>query len=176
MAIRIKYNHEPAFRRRAAFWRMYRARSFKRRLLFEMIMLAVCATAALIIWFAGGGSEKLLYVFYVAGMLAVYLLIRLLRALVVAWRVRPADDTRVMREFTFHDAGFSFGPMDEAGSMLETRWRDVDRVYFTEEAIYILCMARRHWAVVDKAKIFEGTAEELEGLIRSNLPKRLTTG
>jgi hypothetical protein len=176
MEIRAKYNHDPAFRRRAAFWRMYRARNFKRRFLYEMALFAVSAAVAAVIWFTGGGSERLLYVFYAAGLIAVYLLVRLLRSVVVAWRVRPLDAARAAREFLFHDAGFRFGPVDEAGSMLETRWRDIDRVYFTEEAIYILCMARRHWAVVDKAMILEGTAEELEALIRSSIPKRLTTG
>lgn len=176
MAVTIKYNHDLSFRRPIAFWRMYRARDFKKRFTIEMIALAIFALATLAIWYAGSDAEFLIYVFYFTVVLSVYFIVRLLRAAMVALRVKPGSAASSERTFVFDDSGFSFGPMDEAGRRLETRWRDFDRVYFSDDVIYILCMGRRHWAAVDRHLVVEGSWDELVECIRKNVPKRQMVG
>lgn len=172
MSITVKYNHDLAFRRRVAFFRMYSARDFKKRFTIEMGALAFFAIASLIIWLSGSDAHFLVYVFFFTVILAVYFFVRLLRAAMVALRVKKGDESLSERMFVFDERGFTFGPLDEAGKMIETRWRDVDRVYLTDGILYILAMGRRHWAAVDKRLIANGTWDELLSLIRKNLPKR----
>ncbi len=176
MSIAIRYNHNLAFRRRVAFYRMYRAKDFQKRFKFEMIALAVSALATLVIWLSRSDAHFLVYVFFFTAVLTVYFLVRLLRALMVSLRVKEGDRPREDRTFVFDARGFSFGPIDAAGKMIETRWRDVDRAYLTKDVVYILAMGRRHWAAVDRQLVVEGTWEELLSLIRENLPKRQIVG
>jgi hypothetical protein len=172
VSVTVKYNHDLGFRRRVAFYRMYRAKDFQKRFKIEMIALAVTVLASVLLWFLGGDAPYVLYVFYFTVVMALSLLVRVLRALMVAWRVKDGDGPRMERAFAFDARGFSFGPLDEAGKTIETRWRDVDRVYLTKGAVYILAMGRRHWAAVDRRLMAEGTWDELLALIRENLPKR----
>jgi hypothetical protein len=176
MQIAIKYNRDLAFRRRVAFYRTYRAKDFQKRFAIEMIALAVSALATLAMWLSGSGAHSLVYVFFFTAVSTVYFLVRVLRAGMIALRVKAGDGTREERTFYFDERGFSFGPVDAAGKMIETNWRDVDRVYLTSGTIYVLAMGRRHWAAVDRRLIVEGTWEELISLVRGNLPKRLITG
>ncbi len=172
MAVAVKYNHDRSFRRRVAFYRMYRAKDFKKRFQIEMIALAIFALASVLLWFLGGDTPYLIYVFYFAVVLTLYLLVRLLRAGMVALRVKEGDESLRDRTFVFDERGFSFGPVDAAGKLIETRWRDIDRAYILKDAVYFLAMGRRHWAAVDKRLVTEGTWDELLILIRKNLPKR----
>lgn len=172
MSVAIKYNHQRAFRRRVAFLRMYRARDMQKRFQFEMGALAVFALATFLIWLSGSDAHFLVYVFFFTAVAAVTFLVRLLRAAMVALRVKEGDAAQEARMFVFDARGFTFGPLDEAGKIIETRWRDVDRVYLAGDVVYILAMGRRHWAAVDRRLLESGTWEELLALIRENLPKR----
>lgn len=176
MEIRVKYNDDLAFRRETAFRRMYLAKNFKRRLGIELgLMAAAILGAAAVVLFARDVKYSS-YVFYALAILAVILLARFLRALVVRRRIKPGDASRANREFVFGEDGFQFGPMNEAGEMLETRWRDVDKVYLTENVAYLLCMGRRHWAAVDRRLLVEGSWEDLLKLLRDSLPARRIAG
>ena len=178
MAVRVKYNHTMKFRRRAAFYRMYRSRNPRRQFLFEMVAAGVCLSVAAVVrfGFADSTAHALIYVFFFAAVFAVYFLVRLLRAAVMVLRIRKVAQEDVGKEYLFDERGFAFGPVNREGAMVETRWRDIDKVYFMGGAIYILLMGRRHWAAVDPSLMIEGAAGEPEALIRASLPKRLIVG
>lgn len=176
MSVAVKYNHDLAFRRRVAFYRMYRAKDFQKRFTIEMIALAVSALASLCIWLSGSDAHFLIYVFFFAAVSTVYFLVRLLRAGMIALRIKEGDSSLSARTFVFDGRGFSFGPLDASGKVIETRWRDVDRAYLTGDVVYLLAMGRRHWAAVDRRLVVEGTWEELLSLIRENLSKRQIVG
>lgn len=173
MSIVVKYNNDMRFRRHAAFNRMYRARDFKRRRTIEILLGVAFALIAVGIWKFGGDIPMSTYMFYASAGLALVFLVRLLRAFLVSRRVSPLSSER---DFHFSEGGFTFGPIDEAGNRLETRWREVDKVYIMRDAIYILCMQRRHWVAIDKQMFTSGTPDELEALIRDRLPQRLVRG
>lgn len=169
MEIRVKYNNDLAFRRKVAFRRMYPSANFARRMKIEMGILAFCVVAAAAVYLFGGDVRYSSYAFYVLAIVAVILLARLLRAAVIRARIKPGDASRAEREFVFGEKGFTFGPMNEAGDLLETRWQDVDHAYLTKDVLYLMCMNRRHWAAVDKNLLAEGSWEELLSLVRANL-------
>jgi len=169
MPIIIRYNNDTAFRRRTAFLRAYRCSNMKLRMKIEVTLGAVFAVAAAVIWFTRHVWQFPFFIFYFILAIAVFLLARLIRAYVVSRKVHTLETER---DFTFGDDGFTFGPIDSEGTLLETKWRDVDKAYFTDGVIYMMCMVKRHWIALDDKMYIEGTRSDLENLLREKLPKR----
>lgn len=172
MPIIVKYNNDFQFRRQVAFNRMYHSANVKRRVAIELALMAAFAAAAVIVWVSEATFSYSTYVFYALALVAVVLLARFVRALMVRRRIKPNDDPgRAAREFIFEEDGFSFGPTNEAGDMLKTRWGDIDRIYVTERVIYFMCMSRKHWAAVDRKLLVSGEWDELIKLVSGKVPK-----
>lgn len=172
----IKYNNDFEFRRQVAFNRMYHSANLKKRVTIELVIMAVCAAIAAIIWFSGSTISYSTYIFYFFVLMAVVLLARFLRALLIRRRIRPGDPSRAQREFVFADDGFTFGPMNDSGELLKTRWGDFDRVYISDKVIYMLCMSRKHWAALDRRLLVAGEWDALIELFRAKLPRHKLYG
>ena len=147
----IKYNNDLEFRRQVAFNRMYHSANVKKRVTIELIIMAVSAVIAAVIWFSGTALRYSSSIFYFFVILAAVLLIRK--------RIKPSDPSRALREFTFAEDGFTFGPINDSGELLKTRWGDFDRVYISDKVIYMLCMSRKHWAALDRRLLVTGEWE-----------------
>lgn len=171
MPIVIRYNNDLEFRRQVAFNRMYHSANVKRRVTIELVIMAVSAVIAAALWFSGTSMKYSTYLLYLFLIIAVVFLARYLRAVLVRSRIKPSDPKRAEREFMFDESGFSFGPINDSGELMMTRWGDVDRVYITEGVMYLLCMSRKHWAAIDKRLIVEGDWDSLIALVRKNTPR-----
>ena len=172
MPIVIKFNNDLEFRKKVAFNRIYHSGNVKHRVAIELAIMAVSAIAAALVWFLGGGMANSTYIFYAFLIVTVIFLARFLRAVLVRSRIKPNNDpTRAQREFVFDENGFMFGPMNESGELISTRWGDMDRVYITGDVLYILCMSRKNWAAMDKRLIVSGEWEDLIKLVTDKLPK-----
>ena len=172
MPIRVQYNSDLKFRRHAAFCRFYRARDSRVRFGVEIALIALSAVVCAIIWHVRPAARLADYAFYFFAVLGIFLAGRILRVLLVLWRVRPLSEAECRREYHFFENGFRFGPTDAAGTMLETRWREVDRAYQMGNVVYLLCKNKTHWAPVDLARVVEGDADALLQLLQRNLPGR----
>ncbi len=172
----IKYNNDLEFRRQVAFNRMYHSANLKKRVTIELVIMAVCAAIAAVIWFSGTTLKYSTYIFYFFVLMAVVLLARFLRALLIRKRTKPGDPSRAQREFTFADDGFTFGPMNDSGELLKTRWGDFDRVYISDKVIYMLCMSRKHWAALDRRLLVAGEWDALIALFKAKLPRHKLYG
>lgn len=172
----IKYNNDLGFRRQVAFNRMYHSANVKKRVTVELAVMAVCAAIAAAIWFSGTTLRYSTYIFYFFVLVAVVLLARFLRALLIRKRIRPGDPSRAQREFTFAEDGFTFGPMNDSGELLKTRWGDFDRVYISDRVIYMLCMSRKHWAALDRRLLVAGDWDALVELFKARLPRHKIYG
>ena len=171
MPIRVKYNSDVRFRRRAAFYNFYRARDSRIRFALEIVVAVVAAVAAAIIWRNSQDIPVLMnYVFYGCALLAIYFGVRVIRLLFVLERVKKLSAFDQAREYHFFENGFRFGPTDQMGTMLENRWREVDHAYQVGDVVYLLCKNRSNWAPVDLTQVIEGDAQELEALLRRNIP------
>lgn len=171
MPVIIKYNDDLQFRRRAAFYRAYRGRNFMVRAGIELGIMALCVLAVIVMIATPAGRELPVLALYISAMIGLYLLARFIRTILEIRRVKPGDGSRADREFCFDENGFSFGPLDRDGTIIETRWLDVDKVYVAGDVMYILCMSRRHWAAVDRRLIVDGSWDGLLALAREKLPK-----
>ena len=167
----IKYNNDLQFRKQVAFNRMYHSANVKRRVAIELTIAAVFAIAAALVWFMGGSVKNSTYIFYALAIVAIVFAARYLRAVLVRYRIKPADPKRAEREFMFDAEGFMFGPINESGETVMNRWGDVDRAYITEGVLYFLCMSRKNWAAVDKRLIVSGEWDELVELVKKSLPR-----
>ena len=172
----IKYNNDLEFRRQVAFNRMYHSANVKKRVTIELIIMAVSAVIAAVIWFSGTALRYSIYIFYFFVILAAVLLARFLRVLLIRKRIKPSDPSRARREFTFAEDGFTFGPMNDSGELLKTRWGDFDRVYISDKVIYMLCMSRKHWAALDRRLLVTGEWESLIELFKAKLPRHKLYG
>lgn len=172
----IKYNNDLNFRRQVAFNRMYHSANLKKRVGTELIIMAACAVTALIIWLSGTTLRYSTYIFYFFVLVAVVLLARFLRALLIRRRIKPGDPSRAQREFSFAEDGFTFGPMNDSGELLKTRWGDFDGVYISDRIIYMLCMSRKHWAALDRRLLVKGEWDALIELFRAKLPRHKLYG
>ena len=170
MEIRVQYNNDLAFRKWVAFQRIYRSKNVKKRVAVEMGIAAAAALGAILLWISGTSAKNSIYFFYALVILSVVLLARFLRALVIRLRIRKSTPGREAREFVFGSEGFTFGPLNEEGEVLTTRWGDIDRVYITGRVIFLLCMSRKHWAAVDRTKLVEGDWNDLIKLLKEKLP------
>ena len=167
----VKYNNDLEFRRRVAFNRMYHAGNIKRRVAIELLLGLACLAGAIFMWYNGSGAKYYNYAMFCLVLIAAVFYARILRAVLARRRIKPNDPSRADREFVFGEDGFMFGPVNESGEMLKTRWGDFDRVYVTNDIIYLLCMSRKHWAAIDKKLFVSGTWEDLIALIRTKIPK-----
>ena len=167
----IKYNNDIAFRKMMAFNRVYHATNLKMRVGIEMALLVICLIAALALWFSKTSMANSTYVMYAFIIVAAVLLGRVLRALLNRSRIKPADEKCADREYIFRDDGFMFGPVNEMGELLTTRWGDIDRVYVSDSIIYFLCMSRKHWAAVDKKLMVDGDWNELIEHVMAHVPR-----
>jgi len=167
----IKYNNDLAFRKMVAFNRVYHSKNLKLRLTIELAVLAVCIIAVLTLWFSKTTMANSTYIMYAFMIVAAVLLARFLRALLNRSRIKPADGKRAEREYVFQHDGFMFGPVNESGELISTRWGDIDRVYVTGSVIYFLCMSRKHWAAVDKKLMVNGEWNELIEHVMANVPR-----
>lgn len=167
----IKYNNDLAFRRMVAFNRVYHSKNLKLRVGVELAILAACVVAALSFWFSKTSMANSTYIMYAFIILAAIFLARILRALLNRSRIKPADAKRADREYIFRDDGFMFGPVNESGELLTTRWGDVDRVYVTDDVLYFLCMSRKHWAAVDRKLMVNGGWDELIAHVMAHVPR-----
>ncbi len=170
MPIRVKYNSDLKFRRRAAFRNFYRAPSSRLRMLAELGIGAACAIVCAILWHLRPEANWINILFYVCAILAIYLLGRGLRVLFSMKRIKPLSAFDQAREYHFFDNGFRFGPTDPTGTMLETRWREVDHAYQMGDVVYLLCKSKTHWAPVDLGQIIEGDRDQLLELLQYNIP------
>ena len=172
MPIVIKFNNDLEFRKKVAFNRIYHSGNVRRRVAIELSIMFASAVAAALVWLLAGGVEKSLYIFYAFLVVFVIFLARFLRAVLVRRRIKPNNDpTRAQREFVFDENGFMFGPMNETGEMITTRWGDMDRAYITGDVLYILCMSRKNWAAMDRNLLVSGEWDELIKLVTDKLPK-----
>lgn len=171
MPIIVKYNNDIGFRRQTAFRRVYRGKSFRARAIFELGIMTLCVIATVLLLSTGWGRQMPVFALYGAAMVGIYLLARFLRTLFNVSKIQDGEAGRAQRQFYFDEAGFSFGPVDRDGTMLETRWQDIDKAYMSGGVIYFLCMNRRHWAAVDRRLVVEGSWAELMALINEKLPK-----
>ncbi len=167
----IKYNNDLDFRKMVAFNRVYHANNLKKRLTVELSILAVCVIAALSFWFSKTTMANSTYIMYAFIIIAAVFLARFLRALLNRSRIKPTDAKRAEREYIFRGDGFMFGPVNEVGELLTTRWGDIDRVYVTDKVIYFMCMSRKHWAAVDRSLMVNGEWNELIDLVMANVPR-----
>ena len=172
MNVIIKYNDNIDFRRRAAFRRIYRGQRYKLRVSLEFVIMLICIIAISLMLTTAWGREMPVFVLYFAAVVAAYLVARFIRIFMTLRRVKPGDSARSAREFIFDETGFRFGPLDRDGTMIETKWRDIDRAYVEGHVIYLMCMARRHWAAIDGRLIVEGSWNDLLSLLRANLQGR----
>jgi hypothetical protein len=171
MPIIVKYNDDINFRRKVAFRRVYRGRNFGVRAGSELAVMLLCVIATILLIATPVGREMPVLALYISAMIGLYLLVRFIRTILMVSRIKPGDEERAGREFCFDENGFSFGPLDSDGTLIETRWMDVDRVYIDKGVMYILCMSRRHWAAVDRRLMVEGSWGELLALMSEKLPK-----
>ena len=146
------------------------------RLGIELGIAAVCVIATAVMLMTPAGRELPVYALYITAVLGIYLAARFLGALLRTSRIVPGEASRGQRQFFIDRVGFSFGPMDVDGSMIETKWREVDRAYIDGDVLYLLCMNRRHWAAMDKKLVQEGSWEELLAILRENVPARKIVG
>ena len=167
----IKYNNDLGFRKMVAFNRVYHSGNLKCRVAVELAILAACVVAALVMWFSKTSMANSTYIMYALMAVAAIFLARFLRALMNRSRIKPTDAKRSEREYVFQNDGFMFGPIDESGELLSTRWGDVDRVYVTENVIYFMCMSRKHWAAVDKKLMVSGEWNELIEHVMAHVPR-----
>ena len=167
----IKYNNDLAFRRMVAFNRVYHAKNLKARVAAEAVLLAVSVAVALTFWFSRSTMANSTYIMYAFIIVAAVLIARLLRALLNRSRIKPADPSRAEREYIFREDGFMFGPVNETGELLSTRWGDIDRVYVTDGVLYFLCMSRKHWAAVDRRLMVNGDWNELIEHVMAHVPR-----
>ena len=170
MPIRVKYNSDLKFRRRAAFRNFYRARDSRLRFGVELGLAAVCAVVCFVLWQLKSTSRVADIAFFTFAILGIYLLGRLLRVAFSLRRIKPLSEFLQAREYRFWDNGFAFGPTDQAGSMLETRWREVDHAYEVDGVVYLLCKNKAHWAPVDLSLVIEGDRDALLELLKYNIP------
>ena len=83
MEIRVQYNNDLAFRKWVAFQRIYRSKNVKKRVAVELGIAAAAALGAILLWISGTSAKNSIYFFYALVILAVVLLARFLRALVI---------------------------------------------------------------------------------------------
>ena len=167
----IKYNNDLNFRRMVAFNRVYHAKNLKAKLAVELAILAASVIAVMALWFSKSTMANSTYIMYAFMILGAIFLARFLRALLNRSRIKPADAKRAEREYIFRGDGFMFGPVNDSGELLTTRWGDIDRVYVTDRVLYFLCMSRKHWAAVDRKLIENGDWNELIDLVMANVPR-----
>lgn len=167
----IKYNNDLAFRKMVAFNRVFHAKNIKRRVSIELAILVVSVAAALVFWFSKTTMANSTYIMYAFIILAAIFLARILRAFMNRSRIKPADEKRADREYVFREDGFMFGPVNEMGEMITTRWGDIDRVYVNDAIIYFLCMSRKHWAAVDKRLLVDDDWNELIEHVMAHVPR-----
>lgn len=167
----VKYNNDLEFRRHVAFNRIYHTGNVKKRVTIELVIGVICLAAALLMWFSATSIKYSTYIMYCFIIAAAVVYARVLRALLARRRIKESDPKRAEREFVFDDDGFLFGPINDEGELLRTRWGDFDRVYVTGDVMYLLCMSRKHWAAIDKKLMVSGEWDELIALIRSKIPK-----
>ena len=170
MPIRVKYNSDLKFRRNAAFRNFYRAKNSYVRFGIEAALSAVSVVVCLVLWRARSTARVADIAFFVFAILGLYLLGRMLRVFFSMRRIKPLSAFLQAREYHFWDNGFAFGPTDQAGSMLETRWREVDHAYEVDNVVYLLCKNKSNWAPVDLAQVVEGDADKLLDLLKYNIP------
>ena len=170
MPIRVRYNSDLKFRRRAAFRNFYRARDSRLRFLLEAVLAAVSVGICLVLWHLKIPARIADICFFLFAILAIYLIGRMLRVVFSMRRIKPLSAFHQAREYHFWDNGFSFGPTDQAGTMLETRWREVDHAYEVDRVVYLLCTNKSHWAPVDLDQVLEGDPDALLELLRLNIP------
>ena len=170
MPIRVKYNPDLKFRRQAAFRNFYRARDSRLRFGLELVLAVVSVVVCLVLWHLRLESRVADVCFFVFAILGIYLIGRLLRVFFSLRRIKPLSALLQAREYNFWDNGFSFGPTDEIGTMLETRWREVDHAYENGQVVYLLCKNKSNWAPVDLTRVVEGDADKLLELLKYNIP------
>ena len=170
MPIRVRYNSDLKFRRRAAFRNFYRARDSRLRFTVEALLAAVCVVVCAVLWHLKLASRLADICFFIFAILGIYLLGRMLRVVFSMRRIKPLSAFDQAREYHFWDNGFSFGPTDPVGTMLETRWREVDHAYRMGRVVYLLCKNRSNWAPVDLDRVVEGDADKLLELLKLNIP------
>lgn len=168
MPIIVKYNNDLKFRKNVAFRRIYRGTVSAA---LELGVTAACVIALILLLGTKAGRQMPVFMLYIAGMMGIYLGVKFIRTLLMVHRVQPGTAQMGMREFYFDEMGYTFGPMDMEGTIIETKWAEVDKAYITGDVIYISAMHRRHWAAVDKRLLVEGSWDELVKLIRKSLPK-----
>ena len=170
MPIRVKYNSDLKFRRQAAFRNFYRAPDSRLRFGIELLLAVVSAVVCLVLWNLKSSARIADIFFFVFAILGIYLFGRILRVFFSMRRIKPLSEFLQAREYHFWDNGFAFGPTDPTGTMLETRWREVDHAYEVGGIVYLLCKNKSNWAPVDLSKVIEGDAEKLLELLKLNIP------
>ena len=170
MPIRVKYNSDLKFRRHAAFRNFYRARDCRIRFAVEAALALASVVVCAVLWSTRSTARIADIAFFVFAILGIYLLGRMLRVVFSMRRIKPLSAFMQAREYHFWDNGFAFGPTDQAGTMLETRWREVDHAYEVGDVIYLLCKNKSNWAPVDLTQVIEGDPDKLHDLLKYNIP------
>lgn len=170
MPIRVKYNSDLRFRRLAAFRNFYRARDSRVRFGVELVLALISAAVCAVLWRLQSAARIADIAFFVLAILAIYLFARVFRMLFSLRRIRALSAFDQAREYSFYENGFSFGPTDPTGAMLETRWREVDHAYEVGGVVYLLCKNKSNWAPVDLSRVIEGDADRLLELLKYNIP------
>lgn len=171
MPIIVKYNNDLNFRRSVAFRRVYRGKNLKVRAGIELGIMALCVIMLVFLLATPAGREMPVFMLYLASMVGIFLVVKFIRTILMVKRVKPGTPDKAMREFYFDETGYTFGPMDADGTIIETKWPEVDKVYITDGVIFISAMHKRHWAAIDRNLLVEGKWEDLVALIKKSLPR-----